>query len=174
MARVIAMQAMQDIGYMFASNTKQLMSQELYVSTTGRWQQTLMKEYNQQIRNDRMKVSPFDLLVDYDVMVRDGSVPGNNYSEVWTKMFELIASEPHLAAKFDIIKVFEHIARNNGAKNVEEFEIKTQPDEQVMQQVQAGNMVPVQDVAMQQRYLPNGAQDILNGVPGVGYLEGGQ
>ena len=143
MARIIALQAMQDIGYMFASNTKQLMTEELYVTTTGRWQQTLMLEYGQKVIGNKMKVSPFDLLVDYDVKVRDGSVPGSNYSEVWTKMFEMVATEPRLQQKFDIVKIFEHIARNNGAKNIEEFEIVPMPDEQVQQQVQAGNMVPI-------------------------------
>jgi len=173
MARIIALQAMQDIGYMFASHTKQLMSEDLYVTTSGQWQQMLMTEYGDRINKGKMKVSPFDILVDYDIKVRDGSVPGSNYSEVWTKMFQMIATEPHLMQKFDIVKVFEHIARNNGAKNIEEFEIMPMPDEQVQQQVQAGNMVPLQDIAQQQHYLPNGAQDIINGIPGVKYLQQG-
>lgn len=172
MARIIALQAMQDIGYMFASHTKQLMSEELYVTTTGRWQQMLMSEYGDRVMANKMKVSPFDILIDYDVKVRDGSVPGSNYSEVWTKMFEMIATEPRLQQKFDIVKVFEHIARNNGAKNIEEFEIMPMPDEQVMQQVQAGNMIPLQDVAAQERFLPEGAQNILNGIQSAGYLQG--
>ena len=44
-ARVIGMQAMQDIGYFFASHCQQLMQDEVYVKVTGDWQDVLIKEY---------------------------------------------------------------------------------------------------------------------------------
>jgi hypothetical protein len=130
---------------MFASHTQQLMSEELYVATTGRWQQVLMAEYGDKVIKNRMKVSPFELLVNYDVKMRDGSVPGSNFSQVWVKMFELISQEPRLQQQFDIVRIFKHIARNSGAKNVEEFEVKAMPDAQVVDQVQAGNMIPMNE-----------------------------
>jgi len=148
-ARLVGLQAMQDIGYMFASHTKQLMSEELYVKTTGRWQKVLMEEYGDKIVQNKMKVSPFDILVDYDVMVRDGSVPGSNYSSVFMELFNTIAEHPELQRKLDIYRIFKHILRNNGVKNVSEFErIETPnqqgtvlPDEEVAKQVEAGNLV---------------------------------
>lgn len=142
-ARIVGVQAMQDIGYMFAYHTQQFMSQELYVNTTGRWQETLMKEY--QIKDQkRMKVSPYDLLVSYDVKVRDGSVPGSNFSGVWMKMFEVLASHPELQQQFDLVRIFKHIARNSGAKNIEEFtRVQVAPDDQVAAQANAGNTVPI-------------------------------
>ncbi len=139
-ARIIGLQSLQDIGYMFAAHTQQLMTEELYVTTTGRWQETLMREYGSKIKSDRMKVTPFDILIDYDLKVRDGSVPGSNSSKVWVKMFEVIAKNPRLAQSLDIVRIFKHIARNTGAKNVEEFEIR--PDQQVGKDVQAGNLIP--------------------------------
>lgn len=148
-AKVIGLQAMQDIGVMFASHTQQLMSEELYVKTTGRWQEVLMKEYgiNKMTKDKgRMKITPFDVLVDYDIMVRDGSVPGSNFSEVWVRMFETIAKVPELMQEFDLFRIFAHIARNNGAKNVEEFKrIKVMPDQQVMDQAKAGNVIPMEE-----------------------------
>lgn len=145
MGRIISLQALQDISYMFASHTQQLMSEELYVATTGRWQQVLMAEYGEKVIKNRMKVSPFELLVNYDVKMRDGSVPGSNFSQVWVKMFELISQEPRLQQQFDIVRIFKHIARNSGAKNVEEFEVKAMPDAQVAGQVQAGNIIPMNE-----------------------------
>jgi len=54
-----------------------------------------------------------------------------------------------LAQQFDIVKIFKHIARNAGAKNVNEFvrrgggmTTSTMPDEEIANQVQAGNLVP--------------------------------
>ena len=145
-ARVIGLQAMQDLGYMFASHTQQLMTQELYTTTTGRWQETINKQFGENAQ--RMKVTPFDLLVDYDVLVRDGSVPGGNFSDVWMQMFNTLASHPELQQTFDIGRIFKYIATNMGAKNADDFvRVKPQmmPDEQVQQQAQAGNIVPIQE-----------------------------
>ena len=137
---------MQDLGYMFASHVQQLMSQELYVTTTGRWQQTITERFGPNAQ--RMKVTPYDILVDYDVLVRDGSVPGGNFSDVWVQMFNVLASHPELQQTFDIGRIFKYIAQNMGAKNVDEF-VRVKPqvmsDEQVQQQAQAGNIVPMQE-----------------------------
>jgi len=145
-AKIVGVQAMQDIGYMFAYHTQQFMTEEVYIKTTGRSQERLMMEYGD---TTHLKVSPYDLLIDYDLKVRDGSVPGGNYSGVWENMFKLLTEHPELQQKFDIMRIFKHILRNNGAKNTEEF-IKVQqlPDEQVAQQAQAGNLVPSTDIGV--------------------------
>ncbi len=143
-AKVIGLQAMQDLGYLFASHTQQLMTESTWVKATGEWGDTLKKEYGQ----DHIKVSPQDVLIDYDLIVRDGTVPGGNYSSVWEKMFEVIAKQPELHQEFDLVRIAKHIFRNNGAKNVEEFvrsKVKVGEDSQVRDQVQKGNMVPVEE-----------------------------
>jgi len=143
-AKIVGVQAMQDIGYMFAYHTQQFMTQDTYVKTTGKWQEQLMQEYGDV---SQLKVSPMDLLIDYDVSVRDGSVPGGNYSAVWEKFFELVSASPQLQQKFDLFRIFKHIARNNGAKNAEEFiNVAQMPDGQVQEQVQAGNLVPSTEI----------------------------
>jgi hypothetical protein len=146
-ARIIGVQSMQPLGYMLAHHTQQFMSEEVYMNMSGRWQETLMKEYQATDPNNKIKVSPFDILVDYDLKVRDGSVPGGNYSAVWVKMFEVLANHQELLQTFDIAKIFTHIARNEGAKNVESFlRIRQQPTEQVQQQVQDGNLIPTSEL----------------------------
>jgi len=141
-AKIVGVQAMQDIGYMFAYHTQQFMNEEVYVNTTGRWQERLQLEYGDATH---LKVTPYDLLIDYDMKVRDGSVPGGNYSGMWENMFSLMSEHPELQEKFDLVRIFKHIARNNGAKNVDEFvRIKKMPDEQVSQEVAQGNLKPTQ------------------------------
>lgn len=155
-ARVVGLQAMQDIGTFFAEHTQQIMSEDTYVKITGSWQEVLMQEFEGSISRGRMKISPYDLDVNYDVLVRDGSIPGGNYSEVWTQMFNILSQQPELAQHFDMVRIFKHIARNAGAKNVNDFirrgggNISQQvlPDEQVQSQVQAGNLVPMQGGAV--------------------------
>ena len=120
------------------------------LSPFEKWLEDIMKEMTP--KRDRMKVTPQDIMIDYDILVRDGSVPGGNFSDVWVKLFQIIMGSPELASRFDTMRIFKHIARNVGAKNVDEFEIdqpvppvqaQVQPDEQVEAGVQAGNLVPM-------------------------------
>jgi hypothetical protein len=148
-AKLIGLQAMQDIGTIFAHHTQQFMKEETWVNITGKWEEQLREAFSREagkynVVGDKMKVSPYDLLIDFDLKVRDGSIPGGNYSPVWENLFELVANHPELSQKFDLVKIFKHIARNNGEKNPEEYVIKVAPDQQVLQQAEAGNVVPMQ------------------------------
>jgi hypothetical protein len=141
-ARVIGLQGMQDIGYQFAYNTQQFMSEEVYVRTVGEWPETIKKQFSPQ--GDRVLVSPYDVLVDYDLLVRDGSIPGGNFNESWIDLFKTIGESELLIQRFDIVRIFKYIATQLGAKNVDDFEIgqaKIVPDEQVEQQSANGNLV---------------------------------
>lgn len=144
-AMLIGMQFMQDIGTMFAVHTQQYMSQETYVRITGRYQEQLMRTFGKA----RVPVSPYDLSVNYDLIVRDGSIPGGNFSDLWIELFKTIGSTPELMMQFDVSRIFMYIAQQLGAKNVEDFkrnmnqvQATTMPDQQVANQVQAGNIVP--------------------------------
>uniref|UniRef100_A0A6M3JCN8 Uncharacterized protein n=2 Tax=viral metagenome TaxID=1070528 RepID=A0A6M3JCN8_9ZZZZ len=144
-AKVIGLQFMQDIAYMYASHTQQLMTEETYQKITGRWQQDLRVLYG----SPRVKISPFDILIDYDVMVRDGSIPGGNFNEVWIQLFKIISGTPELIQQFDTVKIFKHIALSLGAKNVEEFvrqknsPARVMPDDQIEEQTRQGNLLPM-------------------------------
>jgi hypothetical protein len=127
-----------------------MMTDDAYVKVSGDWEQVLMEEFSDSINRGRMKVSPRDLDINYDVIVSDGSVSGGNYNDIWMRMFENIVKEPNLAQTFDVVKIFKYIARNSGAKNVNDFvkrggniQPQVMPNEQVQQQAQAGNIIPI-------------------------------
>jgi len=147
--QVISYQGLNDISEFFAAHTQQFMEDDTYVQITGDWLRQLQAEYGKDAPT-RYRVSPKDLSIAYDVLVSEGTIPGSNYSHVWEKMFEKVASQPELAQKFDLVRIFKHIARNNGVKNVDDF-IRTdvQPTAQVQEQAQQGNMIPI-DQAMQE------------------------
>jgi hypothetical protein len=150
-ARIASLQAMQDIGYMFAVHTQQLMSQELFIKASGQWQDVLMKEYG---GASRIKVSPFDLIVDYDLVIKDGSTNVGEYSEAWVELFRILVQQPTLYQNFDMVRIFKHIARIMGAKDINDFIINSGPvppvsttvtsQQNIDQGVQAGNMVPIE------------------------------
>ena len=145
------MQFKQDIGSMFAVHTQQYMSKETYVKIAGPYEQQLMKLYGKD--KQKIRVSPHDISVQYDTIVRDGSIPGGNFSDIWVQLFKIISSSEPLMQEFDTTRIFMYIASQLGAKNVEDFrrdinriQPTVMPDEQVQEQAQAGNLVPMEGV----------------------------
>lgn len=146
-AKLIGMQAMQDIGYMFASNCQQLMDQEVYIKAVGDYQQEIMKSFG---GNTRGKVTPYDLLIDYDAIPKDGSIPGGNFSDSYIELFKVASADPEIRQDVDISRLFLYIAKQLGAKNVEDFrrnvgriQPETVPDEQIQEGVEAGTIQQV-------------------------------
>lgn len=149
MAQVIGYQGMQDIGVQFAANAQEMMSEEVFVKVVGEWRDKLNQLYGTPV--NRVKVTPKDINIMYDVLVRDGTIPGGNFSESQLRLFEIIAKDEELRGQFDMFRIFSQIAINSGFKNVEDFrrlqggsapQIGVMPDEAVLQQAQAGNLVP--------------------------------
>ena len=146
-AMLIGAQFMQDIGTMFAVHTQQYMSQETYVKIVGNHAEQLAKTFGKE--TTRARVTPYDMAINYDLIVRDGSIPGGNFSDSWIELFRVIGTTPELMQQFDITRIFMYIAQQLGAKNIEDFkrnmsQIQPQvmPDGEVAKQAQAGNLVP--------------------------------
>lgn len=149
-AKIASLQSMFDIGYMFASQTQQLMEKSVYIKTTGAWREMLLQEYGADAQ--RLKVTPYDLVVSYDLIVKDGSVQSSEQADNWVQLFQIVAQQPALFQNFDVVRIFKHIARVMGAKDVNEFVIQHGPipmlNPQVTDQgtidkgVQQGNLVP--------------------------------
>ena len=147
LAMIIGMQFMQDVGTQFAVHAQQYMTQDAYIAIVGRYAEALQKNFGP--GKTRGRVSPSDLAINYDMIVRDGSIPGGNFSQSWIELFKVIGTSPELMQQFDVTRIFTYIAQQLGAKNVEDFrrnvnqiQMTQMPDEQVQQQVQAGNFIP--------------------------------
>lgn len=146
-AMLVSIQFMQDIGTMFAVHAQQYMTQEMFVRITGRYSEQIQKQFP---TKTRLQVSPYDIAIDYDLIVRDGTIPGNNFTEAWIQMFKVISENPELMSQFDVTKIFSFLAYQMGAKNVEEFRrnvsqinTQTRPNEEVLREAERGNMIPV-------------------------------
>lgn len=150
LAMIVGQQLMQDVGYMFAMHTQQMMQEDVWVSTVGQWQEQLLAYFGPQIQNDRMRVTPQDLNIDFDISVN----PENQgqATQFWVQMFDTIAKTPELYQLIDVGRVFRYVATQLGAKNVDNFlrapiQPVGAPTADVMAQAQAGNMVPIEEVA---------------------------
>jgi len=153
MAKIISVQYLQDLATFHASHTQQLMSNETFVKAVGDWPQELVAEFGRDYGN-KMNVSPFDILADYDVVYKDGTTKSASQTEVqfWIETMKLVSSDPVLNQTFDIARIFSHVARANGATNVNDFirrtnavETTQMADSQVTGEAQKGNLIDMQE-----------------------------
>lgn len=147
-ARIGSLMAHQDIAYQIAVLNQQLLNNDHYVEITGRYEQDLRREYGMDSRS--AKVTPLDILVRFNVVPHDASIPTGDSAQVWVQLYQIITQNPYLMQQIDSFKLFKHIARKLGARNLNEFlsspgtvAPSVQQPEVIDQQVQQGNLVPV-------------------------------
>lgn len=146
-ARITSLQYLQSLAYFHASHTQQLMSEPIFAKAIGDWPDSLLKEFGSTGRT----ISPFDVIADFDVVFKDGTSPdaGAVTLPFWGQMFTALAGQPELNQFFDLPRIFSHIARLAGAKNVNDFirkqpvAMNVMPNEAAAAQAQAGNLVPI-------------------------------
>ena len=150
LARIVGSQYLHDLGYMLAMHTQQFISAPVYIQTVGEWQQQLQTMYGNTIHNNRMKVTPSDLNIDYDIVVNGQDIRGQAQAGMWLQLYQTILQNPWIAPEYDLGRIFRYIAVSLGAKNVDNF-LRVQPvlapTGDVMAGVQAGNMMPVEELA---------------------------
>lgn len=153
-ATLTSLIAHQDIAEQIAQNTQQYMSETAYVRTVGDFESILRDDFN--VEEDRIPVTPFDILVKYDLRAGDSLMSGAEDIDAMVRTFQIIGSSPELAGQFDMIRMLKVMARGMGFKNVNEFIVKAkgggfspqvQSTEKVQQQQKAGNLVPFDEFA---------------------------
>ena len=63
------------------------------------------------------------LVIDYDVVPHDGSSPGGEPPDLWVQLYQIMSQNPIVSQQFDMVRVFKHVARQLGAKNVDDFSL---------------------------------------------------
>jgi hypothetical protein len=150
MAKIISLQSMQDAALIYAYQTQQLMTKGTYAKINSTMEQQLQEEYGitaQQIgaRNGRMPVAPEDLQIAFDIISHDGTVPGGENVDAEIQAFQIAASNPLIGPKMDMVRLYLHIMREAGAKNIDQFRLSARVggQEEIQQQAQAGNFAPL-------------------------------
>lgn len=146
-AKISSLMFMHDLAVMVASQTQQLMDVGVYITNFGRYQQQLQEEYA--IAKGKM-IMPSDLNLYYQTVIHDGTIEVGEHADTWVQLYQILATNPAIGSGFDMVRIFRHLARMAGAKNVNEFvrkggsaNIKTMQDQQVLNEAAKGNMIPV-------------------------------
>jgi len=147
---IFDVQIMRELGVIMAHNVQQYLDHDIKLSMVGTWGEILRKEYD--VTDDFLIANPDSIRVDFDIAVNDNySMFKSGTAKDWTDLYGLMIGNPELAQKFDMTKIFLHIARMLGANNAHEFlrqETATQvmPTEEVNAEAQKGNLRPVEEL----------------------------
>lgn len=108
-----------------------------------------------------VQVDPMKIAGLYDFVPVDGTMPVDRFAQVnlWQQLMGSMAKVPGALEQYDISKIFAFVAQLGGLKNINRFRVQVVPDQQMQQQAQAGNVVP-----MSMRANPNEPGQI----PGMG------
>lgn len=118
-AFMISRQAMRDIGYLLGKQTQQLMTRRMSTAVLGSRSLELQREFG--ITANHLFAGPMDIQVGFDCAPRDNMIPSGDYADTWVQLFQTISGDPEIRQLFDIPRVFMHLGRILGAKNVQQF-----------------------------------------------------
>jgi hypothetical protein len=160
--------AMMPMSMRWISNRQQFTDQPQYVAISG----DLMREAG----GERLLVNPNDLQGNYDYVSRSGPAPPDPAEMVqsWQAVGEMLSKNPALLTMPDAMgrvpdpqEFFKEFARTVGVRNVDSYykqlmpppgmgmpgqppipgQVQIRPDEEVAQQRQAGNVIPLRGAA---------------------------
>jgi len=95
--------------------------------------------------NRFIKVTPDQIAGFYDLVPVDGTLPIDRMAmaNLWQQLLMGLRQIPPLMQQLDLFKLFAYIGQLMGLRNVNQFRIQVSPDAMMMQQAQAGNVVPL-------------------------------
>lgn len=114
-----------------AHQIRQYMSQQTSVRILGRYEEELLAEYGKMkdagmpgFAADWQGYFPIDpkaIDVDIDVVPMDITKRGEEFFETWVQLYSMLVSNPQLLPLYNMARIFKHIARLGGARNVGDF-----------------------------------------------------
>ena len=135
-AKIFSIQTMRDLGMIVAKQTQQFMSEEIAMRILGRNADKLNQIYG---KDGFAYVSPFDILCEFDVVPRDGTLPNPDNANTLLMMMQTIMNSP-VASRYSIDKMIKGIAYHSGIKDISSFEIDVVDDATVQEELNAGNL----------------------------------
>lgn len=117
-------------------------------------QQHLDIERAYRLAGDLLPGGPEEMIIDperiagfYDFIAVDGTMPVDRFAQanLWKEILVQLNAVPQVAQQYDFAKMFAYTAQLAGAKNIQKFRVNLVPDEQLLGQAQAGNVIPLEN-----------------------------
>jgi len=145
-------QAIKPLGKMLALHTQQFMSQSNKLRLTSEALYKLSMEYGLPVGDEMVTINTNreDINIAFDVAVNDNFMNKQTDLDAWSSFLQVVMSNPQVAPNIDFSRLTLHLLREAGAPNAYDFFKQAQPivmpDEELMKQKQAGNVVPVEGI----------------------------
>ena len=143
-AQKIGWQFMQPLGRLMSAHTMQFMTEKVSIQTTGELEKVLRSTFEGKRSEGSIEVDYQSLVgTPLDLKTHDGTAPGREDANAWIQFLQIAGQVPAAVATLDMPRLIMHIARQLGAKSVDQFinaQIQVTPDEVVQQQLQEGNL----------------------------------
>ena len=155
LATVVWAQAIKPLAEMCVQNNQQLLSQRRYYRIIGDYAKDLIQPAIEFPGSPAVLAGPEDIQGNFDYPVRDVNLPlkPSDNAQVWADVFQASISNPLITQRIDIFWVFKQLCESMGIKNIDDARIdqlgaanvnfNILPDQQIQDQAQAGNMIPI-------------------------------
>ena len=136
-AQFISGASVVDLGKQWSLNIQQYLSDDFAIDVLG--------EYGAEAP---VHIDLRSVIGDFYFPVHDGSLPMDKVAlfDIWQQALQFVAGNPQLQSTYDVGRIFEFVAKLGGAENIDQFRLNHMPNQMVNEQVQAGNLVPLQDI----------------------------
>lgn len=136
-----------DLSYIMAKQTVQLADENIWIELMGPGEEQLRMIYGTE---QRIPITPDQLRMGL-VQIHDGSNPAMGDATAWTQFLQNASQIPELMQAYDLARIAAQFLRLQGIRNPEsmrrkqmpQMQAQVMPDEQVQQQLQAGNILPM-------------------------------
>lgn len=153
LATVVWAQTIKPLAEMCVQNNQQLLSQQRYYRIVGDYAKDLIQARPEYMGGPAILAGPEEIQGNFDFPVRDVTMPlkPSDNAQVWADVFEASVRNPLITQRIDIFWVFKQLCESLGIKNIDDARIdqmgmpafQVMPDQQLANQAQAGNIVPM-------------------------------
>jgi len=132
MARIINAMSLRPLTQLMVAHTNQFMSLDTYLDVTGDLERRLIDEYDMgdEIKEGRIKFRPGDININADIIPSNGRSNADIDGQTTFQMMQLAMSNPMLFQSFDMVRLFKHLARQNGMADIDDFQARIIPKPQ--------------------------------------------
>lgn len=134
-SRLHSAQGFTDLTEQMSMNLQQKLSNEFLFEVVGQYGVT-----------HPLQIGARHLTGDFHYPIHDGTLPLDRVAmlDVWKEIMFGVSKDQELRGSYSLPKLFEFVAQLGGAKNIEQFRIQPQGQEQIQGGVQAGNLITPQ------------------------------
>ena len=147
MARLFSAMGLVPMARQMVQNNMQLLSEEVYLSIAGGLEQDY-QAIGRAVGGSGILVSPDEIQGQFHFPVSDASMPLDpvRFARTWVQVLQVSLQSPVLAQRIDQVGTWKEMVRAMGIQDPSRLvlpeQVQVMPDEQLAQQVQAGNLVP--------------------------------